>query len=290
MEAVLNPSIWADRARAFWVQRNGHTGGLFDSSMVLSFQFLFVSMNRARALFALLLGILSLSVVAVSPVQAQETDADDEAPPPTEEKYGGGFFALGVNGTDLGPLNTRLRSAGYPTFPSELFAVGGGGYGVIAGRLLLGGEGYGLIGPSRGFQGREVNVGGGYGLLTIGYRFDPTDQLVAYPQVGIGGGGLSLEIGSAGADRFDDVLDNPNREATLTKGSLLVSLGVGLEYRFRSSDEPGGFHLGLRAGYLLSPYNTDWTLGEDRLAGGPDAGFGGPFVRLLIGGWGDDDD
>lgn len=257
--------------------------------MALSSRLLIISMNRSRVLLSLLFGILSLSVVAVSPVPAQETDADGESPSRTEQQYGGGFFAVGVNGTDLGPLNTRLRQAGYPTFPSELFAIGGGGYGVAANRLLLGGEGYGLIGPSRGHRGREVNVGGGYGLLTIGYRFVPTEQLVAYPQVGVGGGGLLLDIGSTGTDRFDDVLDNPNREATLRKGSLLVSLGAGLEYRFGTPDEPGGFQLGLRAGYLLSPYNTDWTLGEDRLAGGPDAAFNGPFVRLLIGGWGNDD-
>lgn len=226
---------------------------------------------------------------SVSPARAQDADADGETPERTEEGGGGGFFAIGVNSVELGPLNGRLSDAGYPTFPTELFAIGGGGYGVVAGKLLLGGEGYGLIAPSRGFQGREVTAGGGYGLFTIGYRFQPSDPFVVYPQVGIGGGGLSLEIGSAGTDSFDDVLDNPNRQASLEKGSLLVSLGAGAEYRFSKSGEPGGFQVGLRAGYLLSPYSSDWTLSEDRLAGGPDASFTGPYVRLTIGGWGGDD-
>lgn len=223
------------------------------------------------------------------PAEAQDAGASDTTATATSERMGGGFFAIGANATDLGPLNTRLSGAGYPSFPSELFAIGGGGYGVVGGRLLLGGEGYGLIAPSRGFQGRSVSVGGGYGLFTVGYRLRPASQLVVYPQVGVGGGGLSVEIGSVGADQFDDVLDDPNREATLEKGSVLVSLGAGLEYRFATADDPGGIHLGLRAGYLLSPYNTDWTLGENQLSGGPDAMLSGPYVRLLLGGWGNDD-
>ncbi len=247
-------------------------------------------MNWSRLLRLVLVGIFSVGLIGASPVQAQEEPADDEPSPQTHKDGGSGFFAIGVNATDLGPLNARLSDAGYPTFPTDLFAIGGGGQGIVAGRLLLGGEGYGLIAPSRGFQGREVTVGGGYGLFTIGYRFRPADQLQVYPQVGVGGGGLSLEIGSTGADQFDDVLDNPNREASLEKGSVLLSLGAGLEYRFAPSDGSGGFQLGLRAGYLLSPYDTDWTLGEDRLADGPDAAFSGPYVRLLIGGWGSGSD
>jgi len=254
-------------------------------------------MSRIRTVLSFaLIGVFCLGVLSSSPAQAQDADAnqdadvEEEAPARAQKEGGGGFFAIGVNSIDLGPLNSRLSGAGYPTFPSELFAIGGGGYGVVAGTLLLGGEGYGLIAPSRGFEGREVSVGGGYGLFTIGYRFRPTNQVVVYPQVGIGGGGMMLEIGSTGADSFDDVLDDPNREASLEKGSLLVSLGVGAEYQFATSGEPGGFQIGLRAGYLLSPYESDWSLGEDRLSGSPDASFGGPYVRLTIGGWGNDDD
>lgn len=231
---------------------------------------------------------LLLIGAAVVPVQAQETEPPAPDSVAQNAAGGGGFFAIGVNATNLGPLNNRLSSTGYPTFPSELFAIGGGGYGVVGGRVLLGGEGYGLIGPSRGVQGREVSVGGGYGLFTLGYQFRPVPSLTVYPQVGLGGGGLVLDIGSAGADQFDDVLENPSRSATLEQGSLLLSLGAGVEYRVRSSGDDGGWHLGVRAGYLLAPYTTDWTLDENRLADSPDATLGGPFVRVLIGGWGGD--
>lgn len=233
-----------------------------------------------------LASVLFLSLGALATVQAQ--DPDDQ--PPTETEHakpgGGGYFAIGTHLTNLGSLNERLSEAGYPTFASEMISIGGGGYGVAGGRLLLGGEGYGLLSANKGYQGRNVSVGGGYGLFTLGYLLRPEQHLRVYPQVGIGGGGLMLEIGNTGAEDFDDVLNNPNRSATLEKGSLLLSLGVGVEYQFSEPGDESGFQIGLRAGYLLAPYDTSWEIGESSLSSGPDATIGGPFLRLTIGGGG----
>jgi hypothetical protein len=131
-----------------------------------------------------------------------------------------------------------------------------------------------------------VFVGGGYGLFSLGYLFRPAPQLRAYPLVGLGAGGLVLTIGDDGAANFDDVLEDPNRSATLSKGGVLVSLGAGVEYQFGT---PGGngVRLGLRGGYLLSALDSDWQLDQDRLSDGPDATMQGPFLRLTIGGVGD---
>lgn len=249
---------------------------------------IYPDMHTTRSVAVLVLvGLLGVGLTGPAPAWAQETDPGEaDSSSHRADPGGGGFFAIGVHAAEIDPLNERFRGAGYPTFPSEMIAVGGGGYGVVAHRLLLGGEGYGLIAPSRGYQGREISVGGGYGLFTVGYRFRLASELRAYPQVGVGGGGLSVEIASAGSERFEDVLENPNRSATLEKGSFLISLGVGLEYRFRMSEKRNGFQIGLRAGYLLAPYESDWQLDNSQLSGGPDATLDGPFLRLLIGGWG----
>lgn len=210
----------------------------------------------------------------------------DESSPPSVG-VGGGFFSVGVHETALDDLNARLRSAGYSTVATTLVAVGGGGYGIVADRFIIGGEGYGLIGPSRTTGGRTITAGGGYGVLTLGYQFRPTPRWRVHPLLGLGGGGVNLNIGSTGADDFGDVLQNPNRSATVTRGTLLVSLGAGAEYRFLGDGAEEGLQVGVRTGYLWAPSSADWELGDDALDGGPEATLGGPYLRLHVGGWGD---
>ncbi len=222
--------------------------------------------------------LLALLPLAASPALAQHHDDDHEG------DGGAGFFSVGVNRVQIDALNSRLSEMGYPTFERALLAIGGGGYGVVADVIMLGGEGYGLFTGEKAYQGRSVSLGGGYGFFNVGYLHRLTPHLRVYPMLGLGGGGLTLQIGSAEAGSFDEVLQNPNRQATLTRGSFLVSLGGGLEYRF--GDAEGGFLLGLRAGYLLAPYRSDWHLGDEVLGDGPDASLAGPFVRLTIGGGG----
>jgi hypothetical protein len=68
---------------------------------------------------------------------------------------------------------------------------------------------------------------------------------------------VHLTIGSTGAENFDDVLQNPNRSATVTSGQLLLSLEAGAEYRVFGDREGGGLQVGLRAGYLWAPSQAE---------------------------------
>lgn len=232
--------------------------------------------GRVLVLMGLLLGGMGTSGWAQS----------DEAAEPSFSTGGGGFFAVGVHETALDDLSARLQAEGYPSVATTLVAVGGGGYSVVADRFLIGGEGYGLIGPARTAGGRTITAGGGYGVFTVGYQFRPSPRWRLHPLVGLGGGAVQLEIGSTGAEDFDDVLQNPNRSATLTRGQFLVSLGAGAEYRFLGDRETGGLQVGMRVGYLWAPSRAEWELGDESLRGGPDATLGGPFVRIHFGGWG----
>jgi hypothetical protein len=202
---------------------------------------------------------------------------DDESD--EDRGVGGGFFAVGTNvmlGTS--DLRDRLASAGYVAPGAGAVSFGGGGYGGVRNGLIFGGEGHGLTTATRISDGREVRIGGGYGLVTVGYMLQPAPQLRVYPQIGLGLGGVSLSITTEDAEQFDDILDQPRRSSEITQGNLLASVQGGAEYRF------GGFMIGLQAGYLIAPVITDWSLGDTQLEGGPDATFSGPFVRLLIGG------
>jgi len=242
----------------------------------------FVTMTplHTRSATLLLLALL-LSMGANRDAYAQDAAPEDEARAPMKR----GYVSVGVNATDLDPLNDRLSANGYPTFSTEMVSVGAGGYRVVAKNLLLGAELNGLFVPRQAARGRDVFVSGGYGLVSLGYLTRPASNLRLYPQAGIGGGGLLLNIGDDGTERFDDVLANPDRSATLSKTSLLVSVGFGLEYQVGTPGDTG-VRLGLRGGYLLSALSSDWGLDQDRVGNGPDATLQGPFLRLTVGGLG----
>jgi len=98
-------------------------------------------------------------------------------------------------------------------------------------------------------------------------------------------------IAERSAPTFDDVLENPRRSARLSSGVFLVATSVGLDYRFqgrRLRSAQGGPALGLRLGYVFSTNGGDWRL-DDRndVSNAPDLGLGGPFLALMIGGWGE---
>jgi hypothetical protein len=200
-------------------------------------------MRHSRTTVRLLLAsVLFLGLGALTTVQAQDPDEEEPEKRMASENNGAEFFAIGTHIANLGPLNDRLEGAGYPTFATETVTIGGGGYGIVADRLLLGGEGHGLLTGDGTGRGRNVSLTGGYGFFNLGYLFFPTSSLRAYPPVGIGGGGLQLDIESPGdADNFSDVLDTPNRSARMGQASFLISLGAGLEYQFETPDE-GGAH------------------------------------------------
>jgi hypothetical protein len=72
---------------------------------------------------------------------------------------------------------------------------------------------------------------------------------------------------------------------------FIMDLSVNGDYRFarRVSDKggAGGFLVGFQAGYLFAPGSTDWRLDDiNGVAGGPDLGVQGFYIRVSLGGWG----
>lgn len=232
----------------------------------------------AFRLFALAFLVLALAAGGSSALAQEQFPEDGNRGP-----SGAGFFSVGAHLVDLDALNNRLSGEGYPTFEETMFSVGGGGYGVIADGILIGGEGYANISGMESFEGRDVTVGGGYGLFNLGYVFEILPELRFYPLGGIGGGALALDIGSEPADSFDDVLEDPDRRASMARASFLASLGAGAEVVLGAD---GGFMLGVRAGYMFAPSSASWRINGDSLTGGPGSTLEGPFIRLLLGGAG----
>src|SRR5690606_24379633 len=166
---------------------------------------------------------------------------------------GRGYFMVGVQRLDVGELNDRFAGAGYPSADRRYLSLGGGGLGS-RGRLLIGGEGHGLIGPRRSSldDAFSVRAGGGYGMFLLGYAAHRQGGLDVYPLIGFGAGGLSVEIEERSAPTFDEVLEDPRRGVRLNSGQFLVDAGLGIDYLFRT--RPGtrarGPAVGVRFAYV----------------------------------------
>ena len=197
---------------------------------------------------------------------------------------GRGFFMIGVQQMDLAELNDRFDAADYPESDDLFLTLGGGGF-MLRDRLVIGGEGHGVIGSSEttGDGAFRTRVGGGFGMIDIGYAVMERRGLLVYPMLGVGMGGMMVSINERSSPDFDDVLDQPRRGVNLVQGQFLLSAGLGIDHVFASRGR-GGFAVGIRAGWTFTPIEHEWSFGSSDVADGPKAGFTGPYVRVNVGG------
>ncbi len=230
---------------------------------------------RGTAVLLLLPALIALSALPATDLSAQTAEG-------IQEVKGAGFFAIGAHRISISELNDRLVGAGLPEFGSVMFSIGGGGYALRGEHLLIGGEGYGILAGEVTGDGRPINLAGGYGLFNLGYLQPLGPGVDVYPLLGFGGGGLTLDFGAQGtSDGFDEVIADPGREASLTRGGILMSIGGGA--RLRLSDADGGLILGMRAGYTFEPFSVNWRMGGTTLGGGPDTPLSGLYLRFSVG-------
>ncbi|MBN1542834.1 hypothetical protein JW992_11865 [candidate division KSB1 bacterium] len=226
---------------------------------------------------SLLCFVLMISMIVLAVAQDQE-----------KESEGRGFFIIGQQNLALDELNTALTAQGYNELKSGFFTMGGVGYGIVN-RVLLGGEGQALFGDEVVSRGFKMSLSGGYGLFNLGYLVKKTERLNVYPFLGIGGGGMTLEIIEQGAPSFEELLENPRRSSVVTRGGVMMDFGLGADYLITLSEkkgETGGMALGFRAGYNWMPWTGDWIFSESEIAGGPEIRISGAYIKFMIGGGG----
>ncbi|MDZ7292153.1 MAG: hypothetical protein ONB44_20555 [candidate division KSB1 bacterium] len=240
-------------------------------------------MNNKIRIITTFMAVLFLGLCSA---QAQETKAQ------TKMRGGRGYFMTGVNMLDLGAFNSQLQSSGYSSFSEDLFALGGGGHAIIN-HLIIGGEGHALLTSDKDvvLAGRryKTSLEAGYGFFDLGYQLISHGGFALYPLVGIGGGGLVLKISERASPSFDEVLADPGRGAQLFTGGLMLHASLGADYFIqtrRDESKQGGVMIGIRAGYNFTPIKGDWSLEEFAIAGGPEIGITGPYVRVMLGGGG----
>jgi hypothetical protein len=239
-------------------------------------------------------GVFILSAVIagmeeVAEAQTIETGTHPSVSKESGRRYGGfGFFTVGGMILDQQGVNDAFAAHGYPELSSTLLTFGGGGY-FRFNRLLIGAEGFGALPRSASSATHETSVSGGGGVFDVGYIVTNWENLAVFPMLGIGGAGMSYNLVSTAPASFDQVLDDAARGATLRTGGFMGQLALGIDYTFEkrtSPNEAGGAVVGLRIGYATQLPRGNWSLFGSEVEGGPKVGFGGPFVRLVIGGGG----
>ncbi|WKN45649.1 hypothetical protein [Tunicatimonas pelagia] len=222
---------------------------------------------KASRKTATLLLFALMTTASLNPLQAQD-----------RLKGGAGGFTIGVKAYNTAAHQFFVPEGG-PTMGDNIVQFGGEGYGLLN-RWVLGGSGY----MSRGDQVQEGNlqykVHGGGGFFQAGYVVYHTDELLAFPLLGIG-------VDALGINRRveEDIAFAPDRflEANYFIARPSLDVGVGVDWF------PGkkGWKLGIRTGYNVTlARNNEWRHygGEITTPDLPDNDLDGFYVRLTVGG------
>lgn len=217
--------------------------------------------------------VLALAVF-VSPA-----GADDRLP-----RGGAGYFMIGGSLLDLDGLNATLERGGYSRFPGSFLTVGGGGHALV-GRLVLGGEGQGMMERRGSGADSKTVISGGCGFFDIGYVIHSGSGLQVYPFFGIGAGSVDLKILGSGTAPFEEVLADPGRSARLQTSGFLMQIALAADRWLGPAGRGGrsGFFIGVRAGYVFAPAKGAWEIEGTEIGGGPGVGWTGPYLRISIG-------
>ncbi|MGC4090310.1 MAG: hypothetical protein QM756_21015 [Polyangiaceae bacterium] len=222
-----------------------------------------------------------------------ETKGKPTSPPAPVEgitpKLAGLNLLAGVALVDMGPLNDRLSTSGYPTkLPLAFPLLGGQGFGLFS-RFTIGGSGSGFLSRSVGAPGNgEVAASGAWGTFDFGYQLVRINGFLLAPVLSLGGYGMSVTIHSKDESSFSQVLGNPGRGTTLTNKGVLGGIGVmtnlivlGQQSTVRTARS--GLSLGVRLGVLYGIPYREWQADGVTADGGPKFGLRGGYAALSLG-------
>lgn len=208
---------------------------------------------------------------------------------PGEPSEGAGMFFLGLGLFDFAELNRHLRANGYEPIDMPLTLIGGEGHAVLPNGFVMGARGGAILaGEGGGPDGMRRTLSGGFGMVDLGYALVRERPVLVTITTGLGGYGMELGIGDGQSVPFDQVLQNPRRSSSVSRGGVLVGLTLGVDGRVSTGPSKDGGHgfftVGARIGGLYGPPLGSWGLSEGGDAtGGPGPGLAGGFAAIAIG-------
>ena len=198
-----------------------------------------------------------------------------------------GYFMFGRSKLDIDALNERLVSKGKTSLSDGFLSFGGGFLRKNNSNWLSGVEGHYLFAEEKDYTvpngNHKASLTAAYGFFDIGYALVSSGGLNIYPLIGFGGGVMWLQIGK---NNFNDILEDPERNAELTAGIFLLNFALGSDYLLKLKEEEkgvSGIVFGFRAGYTYAPWKGAWWTDNISIDGGPKIEMTGPYIRFMIG-------
>ncbi|HEV7990318.1 MAG TPA: hypothetical protein VGP25_00745 [Gemmatimonadaceae bacterium] len=200
------------------------------------------------------------------------------------------LLTTGMTTMSVDPLNARITSSQFASLSNDAVSYGGSGY-VAVGRALLGAQAHRSTFGEEGLNnGRTDDLSSAQAAITVGYAIISTEHVSLFPELGVGLGRIEVTLrdrsgaGTASAQpTFDEIAQAPGAESTMTGRHLLYSFGGGADYLVTRRGSSVGVVMGVRAGLAASPNRATWTRNGQAVVAGPDAGAGGPYLRVMVG-------
>jgi hypothetical protein len=215
-----------------------------------------------------------LGTMLASPSVAQNASPDSAR---ARFSIGSAQTIAGMVHVTSSDLDRRLGAAGLPRAAASAATVGFGAD-LRAGRLLVGASWQSMLTRNQSDASYRTRLSGDYALFDVGFAALQSDAFSIYPMVGVGATRLSLGVKERGDFTFDDGLDRPGREISMSGTSALMHAGVLVQRQFvRKSGSR--FALDVRAGITRSIGSQSWQSDENRVKDGP-TGVRGSYVRI----------
>ncbi|MBN2529476.1 MAG: hypothetical protein JXR76_24020 [Deltaproteobacteria bacterium] len=259
--------------------------------------------SEQKTVFLLLMALLMWTAVnfTISPatVMAAEVKSDDSASSVSEEnkhryrnhwkkKSTSSFYIMGgVANIDMDALNGRLVRNGYDKIESLVIPMGFG-FNHRFNRFIAGIDWQFLMHnmPQPPDENLRMDVRHWYWQLNYGVDFLQLDNLSIYALLGLGVGHSGIWISEESGDSFNGVLREPLRSTYMRQNSFVISGNIGVDYRMemrKTERRTSYFTIGIRGGYVFTPFAGDWRTHAAEIHNGPSRGFNGPAVLLAVG-------
>jgi hypothetical protein len=230
-----------------------------------------------------------LSLFSISLAQEQKKS------PKKEEWRVGLFLTSGFMPIDIDDLNSKLESKGYSTY-SDNMRTYGAVLQFIVDKFVIETEFNEMVEKeiTSGTRSPQFAYSANYLLVNFGYVVNEKYNLIVYPLIGVGIGGMNLMISENSSDRtFEDILIDPRRMGRTWEDRYILKISLGTDYQLNigsfGKDGETKIHLniGLRVGQVfanLIEENSPWIIEGVELSDGPLTDITGPHIILMIGG------